>query len=634
LIMALCLALLVGAATKHLPFFSDDGFISLRYAKRLIDGHGLTWTDGERVEGYSNLLWVLCCAILGALSGDFVAAARVLGGIATAAGFAAVLFAHPAHTLRSALPALAGASSLALALPVAVWAIGGLEQPLVLSLLLWALVLGYPLVSSARPSWRQIAPSALLLGCLCWTRLDAPVLVVGVCAGLALARGGKLESFWLSARLLLVPAGFVALQTLFRGLYYGDLIPNTARAKVALTSQRFDSGLNYLSEATLPLLGVVLPSVLAVVAAAALREHRRRCVFLVAPLVSWCAYLAVVGGDIFPARRQLLPALAIMALLIAIGFELAVLRLGRATALRWLVVSCALHYACTNADPENQRVASERWEWPGEPLGNLLKQAFGSQRPLLAVDASGSLPFYSELPSLDMLGLNDRHLARHRARLVGRGLMGHELGDGNYVLRREPDLIVFGIPSSDASPRFKGGFELLGMPKFHEAYRTVTFEAEVQTRRGSTQPRGSTVTSSIYVKKAGKIGVRASDRRLFVPGFLIGGREHIARVDSLGRLGLAITPEKPVNYGDAELSPGFWRLEILGSGALLKSTILGLPELEVNGNGHVHFQVPGDRPRKIMVNIAVPSGAAHIVSLEFSKTDQVPKARVGRNEPR
>ena len=44
------------------PFFSDDAFVSLRYAERLLHGDGLTWTDGERVEGYSNLLWVLACS--------------------------------------------------------------------------------------------------------------------------------------------------------------------------------------------------------------------------------------------------------------------------------------------------------------------------------------------------------------------------------------------------------------------------------------------------------------------------------------------------------------------------------------------------------------------------------------------
>src|SRR5262245_30143072 len=40
-------------ARMYLPLFVDDGFISLRFARRLAEGRGLTWNDGERVEGYS-----------------------------------------------------------------------------------------------------------------------------------------------------------------------------------------------------------------------------------------------------------------------------------------------------------------------------------------------------------------------------------------------------------------------------------------------------------------------------------------------------------------------------------------------------------------------------------------------------
>src|SRR3989442_3898513 len=38
---------------------SDDAYISYRYAQNLARGHGLVFTPGERVEGYSNLLYVL-----------------------------------------------------------------------------------------------------------------------------------------------------------------------------------------------------------------------------------------------------------------------------------------------------------------------------------------------------------------------------------------------------------------------------------------------------------------------------------------------------------------------------------------------------------------------------------------------
>jgi hypothetical protein len=70
---------LVQRARAFVPFFADDGFISLHYAARFMSGQGLTWTAGERVEGYSNLLWVLLTGVVGKLSGDYVFGARLCG---------------------------------------------------------------------------------------------------------------------------------------------------------------------------------------------------------------------------------------------------------------------------------------------------------------------------------------------------------------------------------------------------------------------------------------------------------------------------------------------------------------------------------------------------------------------------
>jgi len=82
---------------RSYPFLTyDDAFISLRYAQRLLDGQGLSWTEGPPVEGYSNLLWVLACALLaalgvdladgpelGALAAGYVLVTAIVGPIAT-----------------------------------------------------------------------------------------------------------------------------------------------------------------------------------------------------------------------------------------------------------------------------------------------------------------------------------------------------------------------------------------------------------------------------------------------------------------------------------------------------------------------------------------------------------------------
>jgi hypothetical protein len=40
----------------------DDAYISYRYAENLMRGEGLVFNHGERVEGYSNFLYVLSVA--------------------------------------------------------------------------------------------------------------------------------------------------------------------------------------------------------------------------------------------------------------------------------------------------------------------------------------------------------------------------------------------------------------------------------------------------------------------------------------------------------------------------------------------------------------------------------------------
>ena len=57
----------------------DDAFISFRYVRNLLDGHGLVFNPGERVEGYSNFLWVMVLAALGKFFPNIPLVAKILG---------------------------------------------------------------------------------------------------------------------------------------------------------------------------------------------------------------------------------------------------------------------------------------------------------------------------------------------------------------------------------------------------------------------------------------------------------------------------------------------------------------------------------------------------------------------------
>jgi hypothetical protein len=77
----------------------------------------------------------------------------------------------------------------------------------------------------------------------------------------------------------------------------------------------------------------------------------------------------------------------------------------------------------------------------------------------VAVEAAGALPYYSQRPTIDILGLNDRHIASLDVATIGQGKPGHEKIDIPYVLDRRPDIIPY-----FSAPYFAG------QPRFHHEY--------------------------------------------------------------------------------------------------------------------------------------------------------------------
>jgi hypothetical protein len=111
---------------------------------------------------------------------------------------------------------------------------------------------------------------------------------------------------------------------------------------------------------------------------------------------------------------------------------------------------------------------------------------------LIALNAAGIVPYLSELPSLDMLGLTDVHIA-HAPIELGHGVLGHEKHDAAYVLSRKPELIILGLPELAPSgsgpqdlqrwlartlPFLPGDRALLEAETFRSSYRPARFSLQ------------------------------------------------------------------------------------------------------------------------------------------------------------
>ena len=547
-------------AWYYLPFLSDDALISLRYADRLLAGDGLTWNDGERVEGYSNLLWILSVATLGLMGIDLVEATRVLGLTCSLIMMLALActYSQEKRAARFLVPTVA-LSFLAFAAPIAVWTIGGLEQPLYAALLATAIGSLFRTLEAGPDNRGPALVVAASLGLLCLTRPDGPIFTVAVGAALVLIAVVRRTRVVTSSLLLVlfVPATCYLAQLAFRLWYYGELVPNTALVKLSPAGARWRDGWMYLAgglQALQPFSALAMTAIVASVVAA---SSRARGISLLLIGSAWSGYVAYIGGDIFPAYRHLVPLMVVLAFALAEGASLTTRALAeRQGALGAVALGTLLLFIPFGrsqfTDKQSQRALRERWEWECRDLALTLKRAFWRQQPLVAVTAAGCLPYWSELPSLDMLGLNDYYLPRHPPADAGTGFIGHELGDGKYVFERRPDLIVFNVGSG---PHYRSGEELDRMPDFHEQYVPMTLSVP-----------GLEFAPTVYVLKSSPkvgVGITRTDSSLSIPGILLAGTT--AALSESNELVAWLAPGASAAVTIPDVEPSGWTTNVRGT---------------------------------------------------------------------
>ena len=161
---------------------------------------------------------------------------------------------------------------------------------------------------------------------------------------------------------------------------------------MSFNEDRLRGGLYYLRDGFRPLVPVLVLT-LAFVIAGFRHMRAERWVPAAVVLFGWSAYVGLVGGDIFPGWRQLVPSVVALGMLLAEAAHAASerLRLGIPIVLGLSLPTLGFGLYVQTTDRENVRAKNELWEHDGRPLGILLKRAFGEKKPLLAVDAAGAV---------------------------------------------------------------------------------------------------------------------------------------------------------------------------------------------------------------------------------------------------
>ncbi|MGM0574520.1 MAG: hypothetical protein ACQEXJ_02130 [Myxococcota bacterium] len=427
-------------------FVLDDAFISLRYAEHLAEGHGLVWNPGEAVEGYTNFLWTVLVAAPFLLDLDPVLFSQVAG----LACFVAMLEAARRLSERLLGPWWAGLLVVALLATnhtVSAYATSGLETAMQTMWLAVAAALVAGGYRGTLSTGRGVAVSVALAAAVL-TRMDSAVL--GVWIGLAaLALAGALPSRrrrLAAVAALCVPfAVVVGVWLAWKVRTYGDILPNTYYAKVTADTP-WKQGARYLWTFLRSYWLVPLPLVVLAAAPRLRGSPHRALLWPAAALLSWCTYLVHVGGDFMEFRFMVpaMPAVFLLAGALAVAW-------GRrpviAAALTTWIVAGSVDHARTfrttrgieSVDMLAAHLRHPSQDWIG--VGRTLRQAFPEAEVRIATTAAGAIPFYSELPAVDMLGLTDPWIAR-KGRLFDAQIAHARIAPVRYLVARRVHLVL------------------------------------------------------------------------------------------------------------------------------------------------------------------------------------------------
>lgn len=505
-VAALAIAALYAHHVARWNFLGDDAFISFRYARHLAEGHGLTWNPGERVEGYTNFLWVLLLAGGMGLGIDPETLSRGLG-IASGSAvlvlvgwFAARRFG--ARTVLAFLPPALLASNRSFA----AWSTGGLET-MFFTLLVSAGLIAFLVERERNVTWSFASP--LLLAAATLTRPDGAlfVLPLGMLFLVDVARGTR--SFR-TALLWVAPyALIVGVHLAWRHAYHGFWVPNTFYAKVP--GLRWERGLRYLSlfHEDYGILWMLPLGVLAL----ALRRDALPWV-LSGTIALQVVYLAAVGGDRFEFRLlvSVLPALYLWladgAHLLA-GIALRG-RLGRWGPSAAACLLAALLLGMTHAGSVRPEARAERFEVAsvegvafygrhrarqGKLLRAWIRRGLLPRDVILATGGAGAVPYYTDWTTVDYRGLNDIVVAHTPIDRIGQ--VAHERRAPLAYLRKRR-VEIFDVTRLNLVPRklhkkylrpwrydkFKGKLRVLKIGRRYLVFATFLSKREFRRRFG------------------------------------------------------------------------------------------------------------------------------------------------------
>jgi hypothetical protein len=461
----------------------DDAFTSFRYAQNLIDGYGLVYNPGERVEGYTNFLWTLIIACFMKIGFSPEPVSQILGTISGGIGIILLFLLSSLIAPKNKFLNLIAPLFLSVNSCYAVWSTAGMETTFFTVLVL----LGATRYVYEIQNKREMPLSSVIFGIASLTRFEG-LLFFGITfiyqAILVIKK--RILPKTLLVSLLLFFSIFLPYY-IWRYTYYGWPLPNTFYAKVGSGTDQYIRGLNYIKKFLFEFSGWIFLMILLV-----FRKISIYILYLLLITFSYLLYVIYIGGDGLSIYRFMVPILPFLYLLFKEGIVSLYEIVSKKKALVVTLIIVSIGASLTvknsflNASDRGlklvnlEAINTKGWTMVGKWLA---KNALKGES--VALIPAGAIPYYSKLYTIDMVGLNDLNIGHMRLEGMGTGIAGHEKGDGAYVLSRRPTYILLGNVLITNNPELdfaslpwegwvlKSEYELWFDQKFHQMYQQV-----------------------------------------------------------------------------------------------------------------------------------------------------------------
>lgn len=440
----------------------------MRYARNLAEGNGLVWlAGGERVEGYTNPLWVLVMTLPHLLHIKSTQTSLFIQIIAAFLMTTAVYYTGKIASFLNKDSSSVGIIAMLMTmfyLPLLTWTLGGMEVSLIVLLILLSLWLTIKNHSKGTFSAMQL----ILPGIAILARLDAIIVFFLITTFLFIYQREQRKKIILTAVIVLILA--LVPQSIFRLVYYGDILPNTYYLKMTGVPLllRISKGLLIFLKFAL----FMNPIIFLMPFAYAIIKKGKYENLLLALIVFQMSYSIYVGGDAWEwwggANRFICIVMPLFFILLALSLDKIIKtlfdyfsnlnskiqkfkKITYSVVLLSVIISLNSIYGI-HANLELifvEKPFSVEYNQSQYEAGKFFEKIIKGKDAVVAVTAAGTLPYHFDYNYHDMLGKNDTYIAKTQAHFPS-GLAkftaffpGHNKWDYDYTINKiKPDVFV------------------------------------------------------------------------------------------------------------------------------------------------------------------------------------------------